>query len=70
MSLHVQGQVVGPGEGSLTQVTLEGTVTSVFAEVAGQLVGASELPAATFPAAVVGFLTWGRQRAGEHVSNM
>lgn len=58
MSLHVKGQVVRPGEGALAQVALEGTVASVFAEMAGQLVGASEFPSTTFPAAVVWLLTY------------
>lgn len=38
MSLHVQGQVVGPGEGTVAQVALERPVTCVLAVVAGKLV--------------------------------
>lgn len=57
MSLHVQRQVVRPGEGPLTQVTLERPVSSVLPEVTCELIGTSELPTATLPAAVVGFLS-------------
>ena len=57
MSLHVQSQVVGAGEGPLAEVTLERPVSSVLAEVARQLVGAGELPTAAVPAAVVWLLT-------------
>ena len=57
VSLHVQGQVVAPGESPLTQVTLERPVTRVLPEVTCELVGTSELPAAALPAAVVGFLS-------------
>lgn len=49
--------MVGSGEGPLTQVTLEGPVAGVFAEVTRELVGAGELPSTAFPAAVVGLLT-------------
>lgn len=57
VSLHVQGQVVAPGEGPLTQVTLERPVSRVLPEVTCELIGASELPAAALPAAVVWFLS-------------
>lgn len=57
VSLHVQRQVIRPGEGALAQVALEGPVSRVFAEVTGQLVGPGELPPAAFPAAVVRLLT-------------
>lgn len=57
MPLHVQREVVGPGEGTLTQVTLERPVSGVLPEVTRELVGTSELPAAALPAAVVRFLS-------------
>lgn len=57
MPLHVQGEVVGPGEGPFTQVTLERPVSGVLPEVTRELIGTSELPAATLPAAVVWFLS-------------
>ena len=57
MPLHVQSQVVRPGEGPVAEVALEGPVPGVLAIVTGELVGASELPAAAFPVAVVGLLT-------------
>lgn len=56
MPLHVQREVVGPGECAFTQVTLEGAVSGVLPEVTRELIGTSELPAATLPAAVVWFL--------------
>lgn len=55
--LHVQGQVVRPGEGPVAEVALEGPVPGVLAVVAGELVGAGELPAAALPVAVVRLLT-------------
>lgn len=55
--LHVQSQVVGPGERPVAQVALEGPVPRVLAVVPGELVRAGELPAAAFPVAVVGLLT-------------
>jgi len=55
--LHVEGQVVRPGERALAQVALERTVARVFAEMASQFVGASEFPTATLPAAMVRLLT-------------
>lgn len=57
MPLHVQSQVVGPGERPVAQVALEGPVARVLAIVTGELVGARELPAAAFPVAVVGLFT-------------
>lgn len=56
--LHVQGEMVGPGEGPFAQVTLERPVTGVLPEVTRELIGTSELPAATLPAAVVWFLSY------------
>lgn len=57
MPLHMQCQVIRPGEGALAQVALEGTVSGVFTEVARQLIGPGKLPATTLPAAVVWLLT-------------
>lgn len=57
MSLHVQGQVVRAGECPLTEMALEGSVSRVFPVVAGKLVGAGELPAASLPGTVVWLLT-------------
>lgn len=56
----MQREVVRPGERTLAQVALEGTVSGVFAEMAGQLVRPGELPVATLPTAMVWFLTWER----------
>lgn len=53
MAFHVEGEMVGAGEGALAQVALEGSVSGVLAEVTGQFVGTGELPSATFPAAMV-----------------
>lgn len=61
MSLHVQGQVVGPREGPVAQVALEGSVTCVLAVVAGELVRTRELPAAAVPVAMIRLLTCGRE---------
>ena len=38
VSLHVERQVIGPGEGAGAQVALEGLRPGVLSEVAGQLV--------------------------------
>ena len=48
--------MVTPGEGPLTQVALERSVTSVFPVVSGQLIRPRELPATALPSAVVGLL--------------
>lgn len=63
MSLHVEGEVVGPGERPLAQVALEGPVSGVLAVMTRELVRARELPPAAFPAAVVGLLTCRAQRS-------
>lgn len=57
VSLHMQSQVVGAGEGALAQVALERPVTGVLAEMTRQLIRAGELPSASLPVAVVRFLT-------------
>jgi len=56
MPLHVQREMVRAREGPLTQPALERPVPGVLAVVASQLVRAGELPAATFPAALVRLL--------------
>lgn len=57
VALHVEGEVVGPREGSLAEVALERLETGVLSEVAGQLVRPSKLPRAPFPTALVGFFS-------------
>jgi len=57
MAFHMEGEMVGPGEGALAQMALERSVSGVLAEVTGQLIRTSKLPAATIPAAMVGLLT-------------
>lgn len=57
VSLHVQSQVVGAGEGPLTQQALVGFLARVFAEVTCQLIRTGKLPAAALPRTVVRLLT-------------
>ena len=56
VSLHVQREMVRAREGPLTEPALERPVAGVLAVVASQLVRASELPTAAFPAALVRLL--------------
>lgn len=49
VSLHVQGQVIGPGETPVAVVAFEGLGAGVFAVVPGQLVAPGETPLAAFP---------------------
>ena len=56
MSLHVKSQMVGPGEGSLTQLAVERFVPGVFPLVPGQLVRPGKPPAAVLPLADVRLL--------------
>lgn len=56
VSLHVQWQVIGSGESSLTNVTFERFVTSVFTEVAGQLIWSRKPPGAAFPCTYIRLL--------------
>ena len=56
VALHVQREMVRAREGPLTEPALERPVAGVLAVVASQLVRASELPAAAFPAALVRLL--------------
>ena len=61
VTFHVQGQVIGSGEGPFAQLTLERPVARVFAVVASQFVAACEFPSAIFPGALVRFFTcWGK----------
>lgn len=57
VSLHMQRQVVGAGEGAFAQVALERPMAGVFTEMTRQLVGAGEFPSASLPVAVVWFFT-------------
>ena len=57
MSLHVQAEMIRPAEGAFTEATLEGSVSSVFTVVTGELVRAGELPATTFPLAHIWLLS-------------
>ena len=50
--LHVEGEVVGPAEGPLAQLALEGPVTRVLALVPRQLVRPREPP----PAALITYV--------------
>ena len=56
MSLHVQAQVITPGESSVTKVTFEGFAPGVFAVVPGQLIRSGKLPVTSLPAAEVRLL--------------
>lgn len=55
--LHVQGEVVGAGEGAAADGALEGLGPRVLPVVARQLVGTGEAPVAALPRAPVGLLT-------------
>ena len=55
--LHVQGQVVGPGEAAVTHCTLERLGPSVLPVMARQLIRAREPPVAAVPGAFVWLLT-------------
>lgn len=57
MPLHVERQVVRPGERPLAYSALEGLGARVLAVVAGQLVGPREAPLAFWPLAVIGLLS-------------
>lgn len=57
VSLHVQCQVVGSGEGPLAQVALKWSVTSVFSVVASKFIRSGEFPSTAFPVTMVRFLT-------------
>ena len=55
--LLVPCKMVGPCKGMLTMRALEWLHTVVLAHVAGKLIRASKLPAATLPVALVGFFS-------------
>lgn len=57
VSFHVQGQVVGAGEGPVAEGAGEGAVTRVLAVVPRQLVRPGEAPSAVRPVAAVRLLT-------------
>ena len=57
MPLHVQGEVVRPGEAPVAVLALEGLEASVLAVVPCQLVGPCEPPLAAVPRATVRLLT-------------
>ena len=56
VTLHVQRQMVAATEGAVALAALERLVAGVLAEVARQLVAASELPRTVGPRALVGLL--------------
>lgn len=58
----VQGQVVGPGKAAVTVRTLEWLHSRVFAVMPRQFVRTGKLPGAAFPGALVGLLSWKKQR--------
>lgn len=56
MPLHVERQMIGPGEGPFADSALERLGARVLAVVAGQLIGPGEAPLAFWPLAMVGLL--------------
>lgn len=66
--LHVQSQVIGPGEGPLAEVALERPVSSVLSVMTGELVGPCEFPPTSFPTAVIRFFTCRNKRTCSWVS--
>ena len=67
MSLHVEGQVVGPGEGAFAEAALERPIARVLPVVPRQLVGPGEFPSAALPSALVGLLARVRPEVGLEV---
>lgn len=57
VSLHVQGEVVGPGERARADAALEGFGARVFPVVTRQLVRTGEAPVAAVPRTPVRLLT-------------
>lgn len=57
VSLHVQGEVVGSGEGARADGALEGFGARVLSEMARQLIRTCEAPVAAVPRAPVRLLT-------------
>ncbi len=64
VSLHVESQVVGPGEAPLAVAALERLDPSVLPMMPRQLIRASKAPLAALPRATVGFLTWKKVTRG------
>ena len=56
VSLHVQRQVIRPGECSVTEMTLERFHSRVFPVMSRQLVGSGKLPLTAEPGTLVRFL--------------
>ena len=67
MALHVEGQVVRPGEGPVAHLALERPVARVLPVVPRQLVGSGEFPSAILPGALVGLLARVRPEVGLEV---
>lgn len=65
VSLHVQGEVVGPGEGARADGALERFGAGVLPVMTRQLVGTSEAPVAAVPRAPVRLLTCVCERGGK-----
>lgn len=57
MTFHVQSQVVGPREASITMAAFEGFGARVFPVVPGQLITSCESPLAAIPGTLVRLLT-------------
>lgn len=57
MPLHMEGQMIRPGEGPLAEATLEGPVPGVLPVMAGQLIGTRELPPASLPPTLIRLFT-------------
>ena len=70
MSLHVKSQMVGPGEGSLTQFAVERFVPSVFPLMSSELVRPGEPPATVLPLADVGLLPGVGPQVGLQVAGL
>ncbi len=60
--LHVQCEVVRPGEGALTMLALEGLDPGVLPVVPGQLVGTGKAPLAALPGAAIRLLSCNKKR--------
>lgn len=55
--LHVQRQVVRPGEAAAAHAALERLRPGVFPEMASQLIGTGEAPLTSLPGALIRFLS-------------
>lgn len=58
MTLHVQRQMVGAWETTITVATFERFRPCMFAIMAGQFITAGKSPLTTLPRAFVGFFAW------------